>query len=67
MKPLRKITRRYVVNVKTRRDRMLRRFEELECGHIIREKTDMYGPTNAYRRRCRYCPDKAEGLINQVI
>lgn len=31
--------------------------ETLECGHTIRRKSDLYGPTNAYRRRCRYCRD----------
>lgn len=31
--------------------------ETLECGHTIRRKTDIYGPTNAYRRRCHYCRD----------
>lgn len=31
--------------------------ETLECGHTIRRKSDIYGPTNAYRRRCRYCRD----------
>jgi hypothetical protein len=29
--------------------------DELECGHIQRRVTDIYGPTNAYRRRCRQC------------
>jgi len=29
--------------------------ETLECGHTIRRKSDIYGPTNAYRRRCRHC------------
>lgn len=29
--------------------------ERLECGHIVRIKQDIYGPTNAYRRRCREC------------
>lgn len=31
--------------------------ETLECGHTIRRKSDLYGPTNAYRRRCRHCRD----------
>jgi hypothetical protein len=29
--------------------------EELECGHIQMVVQDMYGPTNAYQRRCRAC------------
>lgn len=31
------------------------RMEELECGHVQRQKSDCYGPTNAYSRRCRKC------------
>jgi hypothetical protein len=34
-------------------------YEQLECGHEQREKQDIYGPTNAYRRRCRQCPSIA--------
>jgi hypothetical protein len=33
--------------------------EVLECGHEQREKQDIYGPTNAYRRRCRQCAKEA--------
>lgn len=34
-------------------------FEEtLECGHTIPKPRDFVGPTNAYRRRCRYCYGK---------
>ena len=29
--------------------------ELLECGHTQGIKQDIYGPTNAYRRRCRQC------------
>lgn len=29
--------------------------ETLECGHKQNKLTDIYGPTNAYRRRCRRC------------
>lgn len=29
--------------------------ETLECGHKVRRKSDAFGPTNAYRRRCRFC------------
>lgn len=31
------------------------RREKLECGHVVNQKQDIYGPTNAYRRRCRHC------------
>ena len=29
--------------------------EQLECGHLVVERQDIYGPTNASRRRCRKC------------
>lgn len=29
--------------------------ETLECGHVIRRKKDLFGYTNATRRRCRKC------------
>lgn len=29
--------------------------ERLECGHEVHEREDIYGPTNAYRRRCSKC------------
>lgn len=29
--------------------------ETLECGHTIRRKKDLFGHTNAFRRRCRHC------------
>jgi hypothetical protein len=31
------------------------RLELLECGHEQRQKHDIFGPTNACRRRCRQC------------
>ena len=34
--------------------------ETLECGHTIRRKSDLFGHTNAYRRRCRLCRDAAK-------
>lgn len=37
--------------------------ETLECGHTVRRKNDIYGPTNAYRRRCRFCRDTAEETL----
>lgn len=30
-------------------------YEILECGHKQSVKTDIYGETNANRRRCRKC------------
>ena len=35
--------------------RSLPHIEVLECGHEQPQKTDIYGPTNAYARRCRSC------------
>lgn len=32
--------------------------ERLECGHAQVRKSDIYGPTNAYRRRCRKCAEQ---------
>lgn len=32
--------------------------ETLECGHVIRTPQDVYGYTNAARRRCRQCAEK---------
>lgn len=29
--------------------------EKLECGHLANIKQDIYGETNAYRRRCKKC------------
>ena len=29
--------------------------ETLECGHVVAKKSDMFGETNAVRRRCRHC------------
>lgn len=34
---------------------VFQRKELLECGHIVRIKEDIYGQTNAYRRRCAKC------------
>lgn len=31
--------------------------EVLECGHRLLQKSDIYGPNNAYRRRCHKCRD----------
>ena len=37
--------------------------EYLECGHILSEKEDIYGPTFPLRRRCWTC---WEGLESEV-
>jgi len=29
--------------------------ELLECGHIVLQRSDIIGPTNAVRRRCKKC------------
>ena len=34
--------------------------ERLECGHAIRRKSDLFGVTNAYKRRCQQCYAEAE-------
>jgi len=36
-------------------DDLGRRIEVLECGHEQAQKQDIYGATNAERRRCRKC------------
>lgn len=46
--PLRKVVRCFTTEAGVERER-------LECGHVINRKQDIYGPTNAYRRRCRKC------------
>lgn len=54
--PLRKIVERQFVDVPMPSGRKLTRiYELLECGHRQPEKSDIYGPTNADRRRCRKC------------
>lgn len=40
--------------------------ETLECGHTIHRKRDIYGHTNAYRRRCRHCRRDAELLADRL-
>ena len=46
--PLRKIVREFIGKHGVQK-------EELECGHVVNRKSDIYGPTNAYRRRCSQC------------
>ena len=36
-------------------------YERLECGHLVLPKQDIYGETNAVRRRCRFCGRRAAG------
>jgi hypothetical protein len=31
--------------------------EVYECGHVALPKSDIYGETNAVKRRCRFCRD----------
>jgi hypothetical protein len=54
--PLRRIVRTYPKDVTPH---VTIRMEVLECGHEQRQKSDIYGPTNAYKRRCRQCARKA--------
>jgi len=54
--PLKKVMREFVVE----RKRYLAmpaydRYEELECGHVIRQPKDLYGGYYAERRRCTQC------------
>jgi len=46
--PLRKI-------VGYERNQVGSEIDVLECGHKVHRKHDIYGPTNAIRRRCRQC------------
>lgn len=48
MQPLRKVVEEFQTPEGFERER-------LECGHVVNRKQDHYGPTNAYRRRCRFC------------
>ena len=36
------------------------RHEQLECGHAMLPKSDMFGETNASRRRCWKCAKEQE-------
>ena len=36
--------------------------EKLECGHIVSIKKDIFGETNAARRRCRQCAKMLKGM-----
>jgi len=49
---------RWIVGEKN--DEYGRIVEILECGHEQPRKEDIYGPTNALRRRCRRCLQERE-------
>lgn len=54
--PLRKVVRRFYEDLDAGNGITARvPREELECGHVMRPRSDHYGETNAYRRRCRRC------------
>jgi hypothetical protein len=54
--PLRKIVDRPMVSIgDDGENEYFVRKELLECGHIVSQKQDIYGPTNATRRRCVQC------------
>lgn len=54
--PLRKIVREFVEYHKDVAGiKHPRRYEELSCGHVIPQKSDIYGFTNAMSRRCYKC------------
>ena len=58
--PLRRIVREFTETIENGdgcRAQLPR--EKLECGHVVAVRQDIYGPTNAYRRRCRRCGDQA--------
>lgn len=57
MNPLRRIVRSWTEwqAITPGGSEILVRMEELECGHKQRQKSDIYGPTNAYSRRCQRC------------
>jgi hypothetical protein len=35
--------------------------ETLECGHVVHERQDYIGSTNAVKRRCKMCLAHARG------
>lgn len=55
MYPLRKIVNSSTEYEKRGMFSYPRYYEYLECGHRVIQKSDIYGPTNATRRRCRKC------------
>lgn len=56
--PLRKIVREFINEHGAEK-------EELECGHVVPRKQDIYGATNAYRRRCKQCLNRVKQEISQ--
>ena len=55
--PLKQVTRNVEREIKDARGFVIASVweEELECGHIVGIKQDIYGKMNAYRRRCSKC------------
>jgi len=53
--PLKKIVREFVTYDKGVGGTYTHHHEELECGHVVSPRIDIYGVTNAYRRRCWKC------------
>jgi hypothetical protein len=40
--------------------------EEYECGHLALCKYDIYGETNAVRRRCKQCGQESQDDVNTM-
>jgi hypothetical protein len=55
MPPLRKVLGLIGVPVEDRPGAAVISKELYECGHAFSEKSDIYGTTNAFRRRCLAC------------
>lgn len=52
--PLRKVLETVAIPIEGHPQFLVMR-ERLDCGHLIRIKSDKVGPTNAARRRCYRC------------
>jgi hypothetical protein len=53
--PLRKVLGIVGVPIEDRPGAAVIPKELYECGHVFTQKEDIYGPTNAFRRRCGAC------------
>lgn len=53
--PLRVVIEDYFDEVEVFGRKIYRHVKKLECGHIQRVRTDMYGGFHSYRRRCGEC------------
>ena len=61
--PLRKIVDRPMVSIGgDDENEYFMRQEQLECGHVQPVHEDLYGATNATRRRCKVCL-----VVNEAI